>query len=179
LIRITTGSLRGRRIPVPKHDVRPTSERARQAFFNIVGERIGGAKFLDLFAGSGIFSFEAISRGAVESLAIDSSRRGNLQIEKTAKDFGVQVRTVTADVLAGIKRVAGEVFDVVYADPPYAYEHHDDLLMALDTNLKLAPAGMVAIEHRRRTDPFKTPLNQLKFDRRAEYGEVWITFFIT
>jgi 16S rRNA (guanine966-N2)-methyltransferase len=179
MIRITAGTLRGRRIPVPKHDVRPTSERARQAFFNIVGERIDGAKFLDLFAGSGIFSFEALSRGAAEAVAIDSSRQTNLQIEKLAKDFGVQIRTVTADVLAGIKRVGGEVFDVVYADPPYAYERYDDLLMAIDTNLKLAPAATVAIEHRRRTEPFKAESHQLKFDRRAEYGEVWISFFIT
>lgn len=178
MIRITAGSLRGRRIPVPKSDVRPTSERARQAFFNIVGERIAGAKFLDLFAGSGIFSFEAVSRGAEQAIAIDSSRRGNADIEKLAKDFGVQVRAITAELPAGIKRVRGEVFDVIYADPPYAYEHYDDLLMALDKDLTLAPAALVAIEHRRRTEPFTTALQQLKFDRRAEYGEVWISFFI-
>ena len=179
MIRVTAGSLRGRRIPVPKHDVRPTSERARQAFFNIVGERIAGAKFLDLFAGSGIFSFEAVSRGAEAAVAIDVSRRGNADIERFAKDFGVQIRTVTAELPAGIKRVAGEVFDVIYADPPYAYERYDELLMAIDRELKLAPAALVAIEHRRKTEPFTTQLQQLKFDRRAEYGEVWISFFIT
>lgn len=179
MIRITAGSLRGRRIPVPKTDVRPTSERARQAFFNITGERIAGAKFLDLFAGSGIFSFEAVSRGAEQAVAIDSSRKGNLEIERLAKELGVQVRTVTADVLAGIKGVRGEVFDLVYADPPYAYEHYDDLLMTLDQDLTLAPAAIVAIEHRRRTAPFTTALQKLHFDRRAEYGEVWISFFIT
>ena len=179
MIRVTAGTLRGRRIPVPKHDVRPTSERARQAFFNIVGERIAGARFLDLFAGSGIFSFEAVSRGAAEAVAVDSSRQGNLQIDRFAKEFGVPIRTVTADVFAGIKRVAGEVFDVIYADPPYAYERYDDLLMALDSNLKLAPGAVVAIEHRKRTEAGGTPtLHQLKFDRRAEYGEVWISFFI-
>ena len=179
MIRVTAGSLRGRRIPVPKDDVRPTSERARQAFFNIVGERIDGAKFLDLFAGSGIFSFEAVSRGAAEAVAVDSSRRGNAGIERIAKDFGVQVRTVTADVLAVITRVQVEVFDVVYADPPYAYDRYDDLLIALDKTLTLAPAAVVAIEHRRRTEPFTVKPEQLKFDRRAEYGEVWISFFIT
>ena len=178
-IRVTAGSLRGRRIPVPKRDVRPTSERARQAYFNIVGGRIDGARFLDLFAGSGIFSFEAVSRGAAEAVAIDSSRQQNLQIEQTARELGVAVRTVTADVLGGIKRVGSEVFDLVYADPPYAYEQYDDLLMTLDTHLTLAPAGLVAIEHRRRTEPFTVPTETLKFDRRAEYGEVWISFFIT
>lgn len=179
MIRITAGSLRGRRIPVPKDDVRPTSERARQAFFNIVGERIDGAKFLDLFAGSGIFSFEAVSRGAAEAVAVDSSRKANAGIERMAKELGIQVRAVTADVLAGITRVKGEVFDVVYTDPPYAYDRYDDLLIALDKDLTLAPAAVVAIEHRRRTEPFTAPLERLKFDRRAEYGEVWISFFIT
>lgn len=179
MIRVSAGTLRGRRIPVPRQDVRPTSERARQAFFNIVGERIDGAKFLDLFAGSGIFSFEAVSRGAAEAVAVDSSRKGNTDIEKLAKDFGVQVRTVTADLPAGIERLRGEVFDVIYADPPYAYDRYDDLLISLDKHLTLAPAAVVAIEHRRRTEPFTAALNQLKFDRRAEYGEVWITFFIT
>ena len=178
-IRVTAGSLRGRRIPVPKRDVRPTSERARQAYFNIVGGRIDGARFLDLFAGSGIFSFEAVSRGAAEAVAVDSSRQQNLQIDETARELGVAVRTVTADVLGGIKRVGNEVFDLVYADPPYAYEQYDDLLMTLDTHLTLAPAGLVAIEHRRRTEPFTVTTRTLKFDRRAEYGEVWISFFIT
>ncbi len=145
----------------------------------MTGERIAGATFLDLFAGSGIFSFEAVSRGAEQAVAIDSSRRGNAEIERLAKELGVRVRTVTADVLDGIKRVGGEVFDVVYADPPYAYEHYDELLMSLDKHLTLAPAAFVAIEHRRRTEPFTTVLQQLKFDRRAEYGEVWISFFIT
>jgi 16S rRNA (guanine966-N2)-methyltransferase len=69
-LRITTGSLRGRKIPLPP-DTRPTSERARQAFFNILGERIEGASFLDLFAGSGAFAFEALSRGASRASAID------------------------------------------------------------------------------------------------------------
>lgn len=179
MIRITAGSLRGRRVPVPRNDVRPTSERARQAFFNIVGERIDGAKFLDLFAGSGIFSFEAVSRGAAEAVAVDEARKANADIERLARDFGVQVRTVTADVFAGITRLKGEVFDVVYADPPYAYDRYDDLLIALDKDLTFAPAAVVAIEHRRRTEPFTVTPEQLKFDRRAEYGEVWISFFIT
>src|SRR5688572_1366159 len=122
-LRITAGTLRGRRIPVPRDEVRPTSERARQAFFDIVGARIANARFLDLFAGSGIFAFEAISRGAAAAVAIDSSRAHTTAIERTAKELGAPIRTLTADALAGIKRLGSEVFDVIYADPPYAYEH--------------------------------------------------------
>ena len=175
-LRITAGALRGRRVPVPRDEVRPTSERARQAFFNIVADRIDGARFLDLFAGSGIFSFEAISRGAKESVAIDSSRAHTAAIDRTAKDLGVPVRAITADALTGIKRLGGEVFDVVYADPPYAYDRYDDLLMSVD-GIPLAENALVAVEHRRRSEPFTVTPRHLKFSRRAEYGEVWISFF--
>lgn len=178
MIRITAGTLRGRRIAVPKEEVRPTSERARQAFFNIIGERIHDARFLDLFAGSGIFSFEAVSRGAKECVAVDASRRHTAAIDKNARALDVPIRTVTADALAGIKRLGGEVFDVIYADPPYAYERYDELLMAIDTTLQLAPDAIVAIEHRRRTEPFTSTPTRLRHTRRAEYGEVWISFFI-
>jgi 16S rRNA (guanine(966)-N(2))-methyltransferase RsmD len=178
-LRVTAGSLRGRRIPVPKNDVRPTSERARQAFFNILGDRIQDARFLDLFAGSGIFSFEAISRGAKESVAIDVSRPHASAIEKTARELDVPVRAYGTDVFAGIKRVRGEVFDVIYADPPYAFESYDPLLTAIDTQVGLAPEAVVAIEHRRNTNPFLTPPTRLRPLRRAEYSEVWISFFIT
>jgi 16S rRNA (guanine966-N2)-methyltransferase len=179
MIRITAGTLRGRRIAVPKDLVRPTSERARQAFFNIVGTRIHDARFLDLFAGSGIFSFEAVSRGAKESVAVDRSRTHTATIDKAARDLDVPVRTFTSEVMAGIKRLGGEVFDVIYADPPYAYDRYDELLMSIGTNLALAPEAIVAIEHRRRTEPFTENPTRLRFLRRAEYGEVWISFFTT
>lgn len=178
MIRITAGALRGRRVLVPKDLVRPTSERARQAFFNIVGPRIDGARFLDLFAGSGIFSFEAVSRGASEAVAIDQSRQQTVAIEKLARELDAPIRTVTSDVFAGIKRLGEQVFDVIYADPPYSYERYDELLMTIDANVPLAPAALVAFEHRRRSEPFPSSPSRLRFLRRAEYGEVWITFFI-
>ena len=150
-----------------------------QAFFNIVGARIHDARFLDLFAGSGIFSFEAVSRGAKESVAVDDARKHTAKIDKEALSLDVPIRTITADVLTGIKRLGDEVFDVIYADPPYAYDRYDELLMSIDTNLALPPEAVLAIEHRRRTDPFTATPTRLQFLRRAEYGEVWISFFTT
>ena len=171
--------MRGRRITVPEKDVRPTSERARQAYFNIVGERVSGARFLDLFAGSGIFSFEAVSRGAASAVAVDASRRHTASIDKAARELEAPIRALTGDALDGIKRLDNEVFDLVYADPPYAYAQYDELLAALDARLGLAPGAIVAIEHRRNTEPFTINLTRLRHARRAEYGEVWISFFIT
>lgn len=178
-LRITSGALRGRRVAVPKGELRPTSERARQAFFNIVGERLQGARFLDLFAGSGVFSFEAVSRGAREAIALDSSRTATAAIEREARQLEVPVRAMALDVFAGIKRLRGEVLDVIYADPPYDFDRYDDLLMSIDAELTLADDAVVAIEHRRRTQPFKATPQRLAFARVAEYGEVWITFFRT
>ena len=177
-LRITAGSLRGRRVAVPKRDVRPTSERARQAFFNIVGAAIDGARFLDLFAGSGIFSLEALSRGAASATAVDQSRQQMMELERSAAALGVAVRTVTGDVIPSLRRVAGEAFDIVYADPPYAYGDYEKLLGAIAA-LSLSGEAIVAVEHRRRTEPFPEPPATLPFWRRAEYGEVWISFFRT
>src|ERR1700737_3072624 len=102
-LRITTGTLRGRKIPLPPR-TRPTSERARQAFFNIIGDGIEGAAFLDLFAGSGAFAFEALSRGAASAVAIDESQHNIEAIERLAQSWGGRLTAVCSDVLSGIKR---------------------------------------------------------------------------
>jgi 16S rRNA (guanine966-N2)-methyltransferase len=154
--------------------VRPTSERARQAYFNIIGERIHDARFLDLFAGSGIFAFEAMSRGAASATSIDRDKRNAAGIAKQSAAFGVPVNALTGDVLAVLKRVK-DPFDLVYADPPYDYEQYDQLVSAIG-NLSLAADATVAVEHRRGSSPFEAAHGRLEVLRRAEYGEVWITF---
>ena len=174
-LRVTAGALRGRRVPLPPGDLRPTSERARQAFFNIVGDRINAAQFLDLFAGSGIFSFEAVSRGATSSTAVEHDRRKTESIARIAKEWDVPVKAMQGEVLTTLKRFRDR-FDVVYADPPYDFEGYDDLVEAIG-ELPLASDPVVAVEHRRRTDPFTERSGRLHAQRRAEYGEVWITFF--
>ena len=75
-----------------------------------------------------------------------------------------------------LARLSRETFDVVFADPPYDYPRYDDLMQAVD-GLSLAPDPVVAVEHRRRTEPFTAQTKKLRFQRRAEYGEIWITFF--
>lgn len=175
-VRITAGTLRGRRVAVPPHDVRPTSERARQAYFNIVTPRIEGARFLDLFAGSGIFSFEAVSRGAASATAVESDRRNVAAIAHLAQAWLQPIKVVTDDVFKAIPKFR-DAFDLVYADPPYDFPRYDDLLETISDELRLTNGALVAFEHRRRTEPFTREVRNLAFERRAEYGEVWITFF--
>lgn len=175
-LRITAGTLRGRRVAVPPGDVRPTSERARQAFFNIVSDRIAGAQFLDLFAGSGVFALEAVSRGAEHATVVERDKRAAAAIANLARGWSLPIEVVTDDAIAALPRLH-RVYDLVYADPPYGYERYDELLQAIDERLKLRNEALVAVEHRKRTEPFAAELRWLRQVRRAEYGEVWMTFF--
>jgi len=147
------------------------------AFFNIAGPRIDGAHFLDLFAGSGVFSFEAVSRGAASSTAIEQDRRAVATIKQLAEQWDAAVSAIAGDVFAEIPRLRGRFFDVIYADPPYSFGRYDDLLAALDGSGILGDDAIVGIEHQRRSEPFTIETKRLKPLRRAEYGEVWITLF--
>jgi 16S rRNA (guanine966-N2)-methyltransferase len=175
-LRITAGTLRGRRVAIPPNDVRPTSERARQAYFNIVADRIAGAHFLDLFAGSGVFALEAVSRGAASATAVERDRHAAAAIANLAKAWSLPVTVVNDDAIAAMPRLR-DVFDLVNADPPYGYERYDELLLTIDERLKLRNDALVVVEHRRRTEPFGTEPRRLKQIRRAEYGDVAMTFF--
>jgi 16S rRNA (guanine966-N2)-methyltransferase len=176
-LRITGGELRGRRVPVPAGELRPTSERARQAYFNIIGERIDGARFLELFAGSGIFSFEAVSRGASAAVTIEKSRKAAEAINRFARELTLPIEALSGDAMSGLARLTGEPFHLVYADPPYDYDRYDELLAAVVP--RLTDDAIVAVEHRRNTEPFKTVPEGLAGWRTAQYGEVWISFFAT
>jgi 16S rRNA (guanine966-N2)-methyltransferase len=146
-------------------------------FFNIVGQRIDGARFLDLFAGSGVFSFEAISRGAAAATAIEQDRKSVATINQLAGEWDAPVTAIAGDVFAEIPRLRGRFFDVIYADPPYSFGRYDDLLAAIDTANILNDGALVGIEHQRRSEPFTIATKNLRSLRRAEYGEVWITLF--
>lgn len=178
-LRISGGSLRGRKLRVDaKSGVRPTSERARQAFFNIVADLVPDARFLDLFAGSGIFSFEAVSRGAKEAIAIDSSRKNVASIEKAANEWDVPVHAEAARLPGALARLATTpAFDLVYVDPPYNMVDYAELLTEVAT-LPLNQDAIVAVEHKSSSRPaLPDSAGRLRFTRTSKYGNVSISFF--
>ncbi|MCC6128668.1 MAG: RsmD family RNA methyltransferase [Acidobacteria bacterium] len=121
MIRITGGEFRGRRIRVPG-GIRPTSELVRKAFFDILGDRVENARFLDAAAGSGAVGIEAVSRGASSAVFIEKNRlvRAVLAANIESLGLGAVTSVVAGDVLAGeIPLPTGDVFDVVYLDLPY------------------------------------------------------------
>lgn len=177
-LRITGGEHRGRKIPLPKnHELRPTSEKARQAFFDIIGPAIEDASFLDLFAGTGVFAMEALSRGATRAVAVESSRRAADQIRASVTTLGLPLTVILADVYRSTEKLrsAGE-FDIVYADPPYGDTRWQELLGVISP--VLAPDGVAALEHWvTNIDDLPAASQNLERYRVVKYGTVAISLF--
>ena len=120
-MRIAGGNQRGIELAVPGRAVRPTQERVREALFSILASRIPGAAFLDLYAGSGAVGLEAWSRGASRVVWVESNRRVLRVLKENVTRCGAPGDgVVPGDVLTMLRRgIAGQPFDVVFADPPY------------------------------------------------------------
>jgi 16S rRNA (guanine966-N2)-methyltransferase len=122
-MRIIGGESRGRRLYIPgTASVRPTADRIKEAFFNILGS-VDGKSFLDLFAGSGSMGLEALSRGALKALFVENNRALAEAISKNiaACGFGGNGEILTFDYIKAIRHLVkrSEGFDILFADPPY------------------------------------------------------------
>ena len=178
-LRISGGEHRGRRIPLPRHhELRPTSERARQAFFDVIGPDIRDATFLDLFAGTGVFAIEALSRGASRAVAVELARRAADHMKETAEKIGVPLTVIHGDIYRIASTVAAEgPFDIVYADPPYGDDRWNDLLTLIGAGI-LAPRGVLALEHWTTvSESVPERGGGLRRTRTARYGTVGISFY--
>lgn len=120
-MRVITGSARGRRlITLDGNDVRPTTDRVKEAMFSAIQFDIEGRRVLDLFAGSGHLGIEALSRGAAQVIFTDSSQEAinviKQNIDKCSFDSGAKV--IKTD-FAGYLSMTPDVFDIAFVDPPY------------------------------------------------------------
>src|SRR5712671_5181420 len=122
-MRITGGHAARRILKVPKGlEVRPTPDLVKQALFNSLGARVGGARVLELFAGTGALSLECLSRGAVQAVCVEKSNRhaGFLRENfETAQLGAAQFEVRVQDAFAALTQLAGRQFDLIFADPPY------------------------------------------------------------
>jgi len=124
-MRISAGEHRGRRLQSVKGKlVRPTSGLLRQAVFNVLGGRILGARVLDLCAGTGSVGLEALSRGAAFATFVEQDRRAVATLRTNLASLGLtaRARVIVSDVMLAIRGLgaAGESFDCIFLDPPYA-----------------------------------------------------------
>ncbi|MFW5921190.1 MAG: RsmD family RNA methyltransferase [Polyangiales bacterium] len=180
------GELRGRRFRGPvTRGTRATSDRVREALASALDARdaFAGARVLDLFAGTGALTFEALSRGARHAVAVERDRRAATSIRRSAAELGLRdrVRVLGLDLRRDPREIAarlgreGGPYDLVLADPPYdEVECVAPLIRALAAAAGLAPDALVAIEHASRQAP--EDLRGLASVARYEYGDtaVWL-----
>ena len=174
------GSAGGRRLrSLPGLEVRPTLDRVRQAVFSSLGEAVMGARFLDLFAGTGAVGIEALSRGARSAVFVDSSRRCCEVLRRNLEDCGLdgRARVIESDweIALGELRRPGELFDIAYIDPPYSRAGEEPILEA--TAGLLAPEGCLLFEHLLRNTPPERAGNRIR-GRIAPYGQTAITWYV-
>ncbi len=180
-VRIISGTARGRLIEVPAGDTRPTLDRVREALFNVLGPRIEGTRFLDLFAGSGAHGLEALSRGAAFSHFADADPQAARTIRKSIEQLGFAGRAGVSriELPEGLPRAAGRLapFDIVFADPPYAWPHTSQLLQAIARLALIRPGGVCVVEHSSRTAAPTADGALLEADATRTYGSSALSFF--
>lgn len=173
-MRIIAGERRGARITAPKGDTtRPTSDRVREAAYNLIGS-VDAAAVLDLFAGSGAMGLEALSRGARRCVFVESDRAAcrviNDNLEKL-RFAGALVRQ--KDAFQALREERGRTYDLIIVDPPYGTWSDLEPRLAEALPPLLAPDGLLVVETSSRVEP-ELPL-ELVTSRR--YGSARITLF--
>lgn len=177
-IRITGGKWRGRELTTVKSAmVRPTSSKLRQALFNALQTSVEDSKFLELFAGTGAISIEALSRGAQEAVAVEKGRAALRALGRNAAQFMCQtsLHIVAEDVYRALERGNLRVspFDWIFADPPYAFASTEgnalQRLLEL-SSYQLKRGGHLYLERARRA-PALGDWGELKHLSTRTYGD--------
>ena len=183
-MRIVAGSLKGRAITAPEgQNTRPTSDRARQAIFNVLehaawAEPLDGARVIDLYAGSGALGYEAISRGAAFALFVEIEDEARGAIRENADAWGLMGRTRvhrrSATDLGVRPGSAGEAFDIAFLDPPYRKGLGEQTLARLLEGNWLKPGATVVFERGSDEPEIETPGYE-RLDAR-DYGAARVLF---
>jgi len=179
-LRLTGGQGRGRRVAAAAlRGLRPTSARVREALFDILGARVDGAAFLDLFAGTGAVGLEALSRGAGRVVFVEADGRAARLIAGNVRAAGLPgaVTLIEHEATRALERLAaaGDAFSIVFLDPPYAAGAPPAIL---DRSAALVAAGgVLVIEHGGHgAAAIDTPAG-LRAGRRYRYGDSRLSVF--
>jgi 16S rRNA (guanine966-N2)-methyltransferase len=180
-MRVIGGKAKGRRIKAPKGlSLRPTADRVKEALFNILPRSLSGYRVLDLYAGTGNLTVEALSRGASEALLIDNAREARKAIQENlgALGFMDKTRIWQSPVLRAIRQLSRrkETFDLVFVDPPYEKGLIEPTLGAIGGAGILTGSGLVVAEHSVR-EKVGTTYGSLRLRDQRRYGATVVSFF--
>lgn len=178
-LRIGSGTLKGRKLSLPKGNQRFSSARTKKAVFDFLAPYLDDARVLDLFAGAGGLGIEALSRGARFCLFVDSDSRAVAALKKNLSAlFPADCYDVwPLDFRRALEKLskAEEKFDLAFADPPYRQEFLDEFSVFLSNHSILKETGILMIEHSKRTkfsEPDHLPLWQAR-----RYGDTVVSYF--
>jgi 16S rRNA (guanine(966)-N(2))-methyltransferase RsmD len=176
-MRIISGIRRGHKLfEFEGDDVRPTTDRVKESVFNLIQTFVPDAVCLDMFAGSGALSFEALSRGAQRAVCIDSDKRSVDIIKKNADalKFSGSCSIINMSCFDYIKKTE-EKFDIIFLDPPYNKNLIEPVLAGITENDILSEDGIIVLESDN-TD-FHGDFDGLSVYRQRKYGRTYITVY--
>ncbi len=180
-MRVISGNIKGRRVKAPKsHFIRPTADRVKEALFNILPHDLSGLEVLDLFAGTGNLSIEALSRGAKGSLLVDVSRQSTKTIRDNLTALGLsevsQVWTAPVFRCLRLLNQKGRSFDIIFLDPPYERGWVERTIEIIADRRLLRPGGVLVAEHSAR-EKVQQRYGSLVLRDQRRYGATILSFF--
>ncbi len=176
-MRVTGGIGRGQRLKVPRGSrVRPTSDKVKQALFNILGDKVLNSVFLDLFAGAGGIGIEALSRGADSAVFVDASPESLKMVKQNIEQtgFGEKARAVLSKAEVFLKKTSGP-YDIVFLDPPYADDMLPLLTLLAESGVLKADSIVIAEHFKKQLSPDRAGV--LSLYREAKYGDTVLAFY--
>jgi 16S rRNA (guanine(966)-N(2))-methyltransferase RsmD len=179
-MRVIAGELKGRRLVAPRGwTVRPTSDRVREAIFDILGPVWNFPRILDLFAGTGALGIEAVSRGAGEAVFVEQGKAALTVLKGNLKALGLKSRAWILPVAAkrGIAILAekGSIFNLIFIDPPYGKGLADKTLEEIVNSGILATGAIIVVEHSSREEI--APPHGLVRSQQRRYGDTTVSFY--
>lgn len=191
-MRVIGGTARGRKLLSPKKrsgkfsaakPIRPTSDRVREAIFNIIGAGVAGATVLDLFAGTGALGIEALSRGAGSAVFVDVSSSAVSLIKRNIDLCGFTERSLVMkrDLARGLSFLKGKKpaagFDLIFADPPYGRGLSAHVLIDLDRTDSAISAGGLLVVEEAAGESLPVPAGRLELSDQRRYGDTTVWFY--
>ncbi|HOV78529.1 MAG TPA: 16S rRNA (guanine(966)-N(2))-methyltransferase RsmD [Bacillota bacterium] len=176
-----SGSAKKQLLKTPRGvDVRPTADRVKEALFNILGGRVPGSVFLDLFAGTGNIGIEALSRGADKAVFVENKIKHVRVIKENLKTTGFEskARVLHLDVADALHLLKREElsFDIIFMDPPYSKGFETSTLAGIAAFGLLKQHGIIIVESRKDGLP-SGEIDGLKMTRAERYGDTLLSFF--